>query len=39
MTDTANKKVEKDPDVTQKAARRCFTADYKLRIANGPGFL
>ncbi len=33
MTDTANKKIEKDPEVTQKAARRRFTADYKRRIA------
>lgn len=33
MTETANKKVEKDPEVTQKAARRRFTADYKHRIA------
>lgn len=33
MTDTANKKVEKDPEVTQKAARRRFTADYKRRVA------
>lgn len=33
MTETANKKVEKDPEVTQKAARRRFTADYKRRIA------
>lgn len=33
MTETTNKKVEKDPEVTQKAARRRFTADYKRRIA------
>ncbi|QDT03312.1 Transposase [Rubripirellula lacrimiformis] len=33
MTDTANKKIEKDPEVTQKAARRRFTADYKRRFA------
>jgi transposase-like protein len=33
MTEIANKKVEKDPEVTQKAARRRFTADYKRRIA------
>lgn len=33
MTDTAEEKVEKDPEVTQKAARRRFTADYKRRIA------
>ena len=33
MTETANKKVKKDPEVTQKAARRRFTADYKRRIA------
>jgi len=33
MTETANGKIEKDPEVTQKAARRRFTADYKRRIA------
>ena len=33
MTETANKKVKKDPEVTQKAARRRFTAEYKRRIA------
>lgn len=33
MTETANKKVEKDPEVIQKAARRRFTTDYKSRIA------
>jgi len=33
VTDTAEKKVEKDPEVMQKAARRRFTADYKRRIA------
>jgi transposase len=33
VTETANKKVEKDPEVIQKAARRRFTTDYKSRIA------
>ena len=33
MTETANKKVAKNPEVTQKAARRRFTAEYKRRIA------
>jgi transposase len=33
MTETANEKVEKNPEVAQKAARRRFTAEYKRRIA------
>ena len=33
MTETAKEKVEKNPEVTQKAARRRFTAEYKRRIA------
>ena len=33
MTETANKKVEKNPEVTEKASRRRFTAEYKRRIA------
>ena len=33
MTETSSKKVAKDPEVTQKAARRRFTAEYKRRIA------
>ena len=33
MTETVNEKVEKNPEVTQKAARRRFTAQYKRRIA------
>ena len=33
MTETANKKVQKNPEVTQKAARRRFTSEYKRGIA------
>ncbi len=33
MTESANKNVEKSPEVTQRAARRRFTAEYKRRIA------
>ncbi len=33
MTENADKKVEKNPEVTEKAARRRFTAEYKRRIA------
>ena len=33
MTESANKNVEKNPEVTQRAARRRFTAEYKRRIA------
>ena len=33
MTDTLGKKLQKDPEVVEKAARRRFTAEYKRRIA------
>ncbi|MCA9135585.1 MAG: hypothetical protein KDB00_02470, partial [Planctomycetales bacterium] len=33
MTENANKKNEKDPEVAEKASRRRFTLDYKRRIA------
>jgi transposase len=33
MTNNVETKVEKDPQVAQKAARRRFTAEYKRRIA------
>ncbi|WP_147867471.1 IS3 family transposase [Stieleria maiorica] len=33
MTENADKKVEKNPEVTEKASRRRFTAEYKRRIA------
>jgi transposase len=33
MTETTNKKVQKNPEVTQKAARRRFTSEYKRGIA------
>jgi len=33
MTETANEKVQKNPEVTQKAARRRFTSEYKRGIA------
>jgi len=33
VIETANKKVEINPEVAQKAARRRFTAEYKRRIA------
>ena len=33
MTEIANKKVGKNPEVTEKASRRRFTAEYKRRIA------
>jgi len=33
MTDTPGKKLQKDPEVVEKAARRRFTAEYKRRIA------
>ena len=33
MTETSTRKVTKDPEVTQKAARRRFTCEYKRRIA------
>ena len=32
-SESTNKNVEKDPEVTQRAARRRFTAEYKRRIA------
>jgi transposase-like protein len=33
MTENIDKKVQKNPEVIQKAERRRFTADYKRRIA------
>ena len=33
MTDTPEKKSQKDPEVFEKATRRRFTAEYKRRIA------
>ena len=33
MTDTPEKKLQKDPEVIEKAARRRFTAEYKRQIA------
>ncbi len=33
MTENADKKVKKNPEVAEKAARRRFTAEYKRRIA------
>jgi transposase-like protein len=33
MTESSSKKVEENPEVIQKAARRRFTGDYKRRIA------
>ena len=33
MTETANQKVQKNPEVAQKAARRRFTSEYKRGIA------
>jgi transposase len=33
MTNNVETKVEKDPQVVEKAARRRFTAEYKRRIA------
>jgi transposase len=33
MTETSAKKIGKDPEVPQKAARRRFTGEYKRRIA------
>jgi len=33
MTDTPGKKLQKDPEVAEKAARRRFTAEYKRQIA------
>ena len=33
MTENANKKISKNPEVVEKAARRRFTEEYKRRIA------
>ena len=33
MTDTPEKKLQKDPEVVEKATRRRFTAEYKRQIA------
>ena len=33
MTESTDKKVQKNPEVVQKAERRRFTAEYKRRIA------
>ena len=33
MTDTPGKKLPRDPEVVEKAARRRFTAEYKRQIA------
>jgi transposase len=33
MTDTPGKKLQKDPEVVEKAARRRFTAEYKRQVA------
>ena len=33
MTDTPGKKLQKNPEVVEKAARRRFTAEYKQQIA------
>tara|TARA_R110002167_G_C12642320_1_gene648468 strand:+ start:67 stop:465 length:399 start_codon:yes stop_codon:yes gene_type:complete len=33
MTEIANKKVKKNPEVTEKATRRRFSEEYKRRIA------
>ena len=33
MTENADKKVEKNPEVAEKASRRRFTAEYKRRIS------
>jgi transposase len=33
MTENADKKIEKNPEVTEKASRRRFTAEYKRRIS------
>jgi transposase len=33
MTENADKKIEKNPEVTEKASRRRFTAEYKCRIS------
>ena len=33
MTESTQKKIEKNPEVVEKATRRRFTAEYKQRIA------
>ena len=33
MTENADKKISKNPEVIEKAARRRFTEEYKRRIA------
>ena len=33
MTENADKKIEKNPEVVEKASRRRFTAEYKRRIS------
>jgi transposase len=33
MTENADKRIEKNPEVPEKASRRRFTAEYKRRIA------
>ena len=33
MTENADKKIERNPEVVEKASRRRFTAEYKRRIA------
>jgi transposase-like protein len=33
MIDTPEKKLQKDPEVVEKAARRRFTAEYKRQVA------
>ena len=33
MTDNADEKIEKNPEVAEKASRRRFTAEYKRRIS------
>ena len=33
MTENADKKISRNPEVVEKAARRRFTAEYKRRIA------
>jgi transposase-like protein len=33
MTENTDKKIEKNPEVTEKASRRRFTAEYKRRIS------
>ena len=33
MTDTPEKKLQKDPELVEKAARRRFTSEYKRQVA------